>query len=146
MANLPTAPAPRPAQTFTTARAQQWVLASAIVVAVVYVFRSLVEPAMTTAPAKGSKVSAILGAGSPPPALGTWAISYGAGFIFLAVISLAAPELAATLALMTATGSLLANGQSVASDLANLEHSNTTRTVAGTATPSDAGAGHQNLQ
>jgi hypothetical protein len=127
---MASAPSPRPTQGFSSEHAQQWVLASAILLAVTYTFRRLIEPSVSAAPAKGSKASALLGAGSPPPPLGQWAVSFGAAFTILALMTLAAPELAASLALMAATGSLLTNGISVVADLDGLEGNKTAATAA----------------
>lgn len=121
-AKLPTAPGVgRPARGFTSNQAQKWVLAAAIVIAMTYTFRKLIEPGMTAAPAKGSTAHKLAGAGSPPPPLGQWAVAYGAGFTFLALMTVAAPELAASLAMLATAGSLLTNGTSIVADLAGLE-------------------------
>lgn len=111
----------RPAKGFTAQRAQQWVLAAAVITAVVYTFRRISEGAVSTAPAKGGKVSALLGTGSPPPPLGQWAIAYGAGFTLLALVSVAAPELAGSLAMLELVGCVLGNGNALAGDLSKLE-------------------------
>lgn len=124
MTNLPTSPGVgRPARGFTSQKAQTWVLAAAIVIAVTYTFRRLIEPGMTTAPAKGTTAHKLAGAGSPPPPLGQWAVAYGAGFTFLALMTVAAPELAASLAMLATAGTLLTNGTSIVADLAGLEGS-----------------------
>jgi hypothetical protein len=119
---LPSSPSVgRPAHGFTTGRAQKWVLTAAILVAVMYAFRRIVEPSVTTAPARGGTAAKITGAGSPPPALGQWAVSYGVGFLLLSVIALGAPELAASVAMLMVAGSFLTNGTSLIADISGLE-------------------------
>lgn len=122
MMPLPTSPSVgRPAQGFTTQRAQRWVLGAAILIAVTYAFRRIVEPSVTTSPARGGTAKKIAGAGSPPPPLGQWAVAYGAGFLLLSVMSLGAPEVAASLAALTVAGSFLTNGTTIVADIAGLE-------------------------
>lgn len=117
--NLPTVG--RPGRGFTTGRAERWILAAALITAVTYAFRRLVEPSLSSAPERGGQGSRMAGAGSPPPALAQWAIAYSAGFLMLSVIALGAPELAASLAMLALAGNLLANGTSLVADLTNLE-------------------------
>jgi hypothetical protein len=121
MRTLPRSPAPRPASGFTPARAQSWILAAAVVIAVIYGVRRLVEPSLSSAPAKGGTAATLAGAGSPPPTLAHWLVAYGAGFGMLALLALAAPELAGSLALLAAAGSLLTNGTSLVADITGLE-------------------------
>lgn len=111
----------RPAQGFGTLRAQKWILAAALVTAISYAFRRLVEPSVTAAPARGGKVAQLLGSGSPPPPLGQWAIAYGAGFLMLSIVSLGAPEVAASLAMLELAGVALTSGTSLLADIGNLE-------------------------
>jgi hypothetical protein len=114
------APAPRPAQAFSSARAQRWVMAAAIVVAMTYTLRRIVEPAMTTAPARGTQAARLAGHGSPPPSLQRWAVAYGGGFMMLALVAFPAPEVAASLAMLLVVGTLLTNGTAIAADLNTL--------------------------
>lgn len=106
---------------YSTARAQQIILAAALITAVVYAFRRAIEPAVSAAPARGGKAHALAGLGSPPPALGVWAFAYGTGFLMLSVLSLGAPELAGGLAALVIAGELLTNGQAIAADVAQAE-------------------------
>lgn len=124
MMSAPTAG--RPAQGFSPQKAQQWVLVAAVVTGIVYTFRRIIEPSVTTAPKKGTKAAALAGAGSPPPALGQWAIAYGAGFLFLSLMAVAAPELAGSLAMLELAGTLLTNGTSILADITGLEQPATT--------------------
>lgn len=117
----PAAPAVRPAQGLSSARAQRWVLAAAIVVGMTYALRRFVEPAMIDAPTRGGPKARIAGPGTPPPALAHWAVAYGAGFTLLALLALPAPELAGALAILVVTGTLLGNGGALATDLRYLQ-------------------------
>lgn len=119
----PAAPTARPAYGFSTAKAQRWILGSAIVVAMVYMLRRFTED---DPPARGSTAARLAGHGSPPPQLAHWTIAYATGFMFLALIALPAPELAASLAMLTVTGTLLTNGTAIAADLAELQHGEVT--------------------
>lgn len=113
---MPTAPtSPRPAQGFSTQRAQKWVLASALITALVYGIRRITGD---TAAAPGLKNVAGIG---QPTTLAHWAVSYGIAYTMLALLAVAAPEAAASLAMLTLLGNLLANGKGLASDLKSLE-------------------------
>lgn len=114
-----TAPSPRPAQGFSTERAQKWVLVSALLTAVIYGFRRTIEPAQTSSTPAKNKLAALAGSGSPP-ALGQWLVSYAVAFGFLAVIALGAPEFAASLAGVVVLGNLLNNGTTIVADLAGI--------------------------
>lgn len=133
--SVPNAPA-GPARGFTTAKAESWVLASAMIVGAVYGFRRIIEPSVTTAPARGGKAAALLGAGSPPAALGQWAVAYSTSYIFLSIGAIIAPELAAALAMLIVGASLLSNGISVSTDLTTLEGGKKTAAVAPSSSPS----------
>jgi hypothetical protein len=122
-------PMPRAAQGISTGKAQAWILTAALVTAIVYAFRRLIEPATPSTKKGASKAAALLGAGPTPP-LEQWSISYGAAFMMLSILALGAPELAASLALMGVTGNLLANGITIAADLDGLEGSTPTTPTA----------------
>lgn len=113
------APTPRPAQGFTSSRAQSWVLGSAMITALIYGFRRTVEGATPSTVQKG-KVNSLLGSGTPAP-LNQWLIAYGAAYLMLAVLALGAPELAASLAMMAVIGNVITNGLTITGDLAALE-------------------------
>jgi hypothetical protein len=120
-ATVPRAPSPRPAQGFGTARAQKWILAAAILTAVIYGFRRALEPSVAQAPARGGTTSKLAGAGSPPPSLGHWAVAYGAGFVLLSFLSLGAPEVAASIAMLMVAGTAITNGTALVTDIQTLE-------------------------
>lgn len=107
----------RSAQGFSTDRAQKWILAAALITGIVYAFRAVIEPSVSSSPAKGSS---LLG-GSPPPPVGKWAVAYGAGFLMLSILALGAPEVAGSFAMLEIAGVLLTNGTSVIADLSGLE-------------------------
>lgn len=117
-------PTPRPAKGFGTARAQKWVLTAALVTAIIYGFRRALEPSVQQAPARGGTAAKLTGAGSPPPALGHWAVAYGAGFMMLSMLAIAAPEAAGSVAMLIVAGSLLTNGTAIVADIGNLEKTN----------------------
>lgn len=114
--------APRRQGSFGRFRAQRWVLASAVITALIYAFRKAVEPAgaQTTPAKKHSGLATLAGAGQPP-SLEQWAVSYGVAFTMLAMLALALPEIAATIAAMMVAGNLLTNGMAIASDIGNLQ-------------------------
>lgn len=110
----------RPAKSFSTQRAQKWILAAAILSAVIYGFRRIVEPATGNTSSTGTAAQKLAGTATPPTA-SHWAVAYGAGFLILSVISLGAPEVAASIAMLMVVGELLTNGVTIASDIANLQ-------------------------
>lgn len=116
----PAAPAPRPGQGLGTGKAQGYILVCAVITAVIYTFRRLVEPTTGTSSTSSSKLAQLAGAGAPP-SLEQWIVSYGTAFFMLAVLALAAPELAVSLALMGTIGNLLTNGTTIAADISGLE-------------------------
>jgi hypothetical protein len=122
----------RPAQGFSAARAQKWILAAALISALTYGFRLIIEPTVTTAPARGGKAATLAGAGSPPPPLSHWAVSYGAGFLMLSIVSLAAPEVAASIAMLMAAGTFLSHGTSIVADITGLQNTPVAANAAGT--------------
>lgn len=139
---MATAPTPRPTQGFSSARAQRWVMAAALIVGMTYALRRIVEPGMAAAPARGSTAHRVAGAGSPPPSLQRWAVAYGTGFTILALVALPAPEVAGSLAVLVVAGTLLANGTSITADLAHLQGTptpTTATTVDNSPFPADIG-------
>lgn len=127
-------PAPRVTQGFSSTRAQQWILVAAILTGVIYGFRRVVEPASGSSSPSSGKLARLAGAGAPPD-LEHWAVSYGAAFLMLSVLSLGAPELAASIAAMAVAGNLLANGTTIAADLAGLEGTPLTTTAQSSPAP-----------
>jgi hypothetical protein len=128
-------PTPRPAKGFGTLRAQKWVLTAAILTAIIYAFRRLVEPSLSAAPPQGGQAQKLIGSGSPPPALGEWAVAYGTGFLLLSILTLGAPEVAGSLAMLLIAGELLTNGLAIAADIGNLEKQLSGSTSSSSSTP-----------
>lgn len=105
---------------FSTSRANKWVLTSALLTAIVYLVRHLVEGETSPAPATNT-ARQFLGQGSPP-SFGQWAIAYGTGYTMLALLATAEPELAAGLAMFGLAVVFLESGGQLATDLQGLEH------------------------
>jgi hypothetical protein len=112
---------PRPTKGFSSARAQKWVLAAAILEMLIYTFRHLIEGDTSSAPASSSQARAFLGQGKPPN-FGQWIIAYGVAFTFLGVLTLGAPEVAGALAMFMLVATFLESGGQLATDLSQIEH------------------------
>jgi len=132
--------------TFTTARAQRWIIAAALITAMTYAFRRMVEGPLAETSGQqnhGSTLSRFVGSGSPPVPLAHWALAYGAGFLGLSLLALGAPELAGALAVLEIAGTVLTNGSAIATDLNLLQHEPATKDPG--APPPPAGLGLTNL-
>ncbi len=116
---MATVATPRPTKGFTSARAEKWVLTSALITGVVYLVRHLVE-GQSSAPPATSAARAFLGQGSPPN-VGQWLIAYATGFLILAVLAALAPELAAGSAMLIVFSTFIESGGQLAADLKTLE-------------------------
>ena len=119
MSELPQAPTAN----LNAAHAQKWILASAIVVAGMYLVRRLVEGAGVIgvgSNTNNSRTLALLGSGPPPP-LETWLVAYGVSYTGLAIIALGAPELAAAFAILVMVVNVINNGATVSRDLTALQ-------------------------
>ncbi len=86
----------------TSDQAQTAVAGSAFVVAAVFAYRKLVEPATQ------SKTT---------PATAHFVIGFGVTYIVLSLLAQAAPELGGMFAVLVATADLLNNGQALVKDL-----------------------------
>lgn len=117
---VPSAPV-GPGAGLTSDRAQQWVLVAALITTASYGFRRLVETDLKRTPAHGSSTQRLLGSGSPPPPLSTWAFSYGAAFSILALIAFASPEIGGSLAILSVLATVMFNSQAVIADLGSLQ-------------------------
>jgi hypothetical protein len=126
---------PRPAKGFTSARAEKWVMASALITAIVYLVRHLVEGESSPEPAT-SAARAFLGQGSPP-SVGQWLIAYATGFLGLAILAALAPEIAASAAMFVVFATFIESGGQLATDLQKLESG-----TAGPGPASPAGAAY----
>lgn len=114
------ASSPRLGEGMGIAKAQTWIVVSAITTAGMYLLRRLVEGTGIGATGSKGAVSAILGSGSPPPTE-TWIVAYGFTYTTLAVVALGAPELAAAFAILILTVNAINNGITVTSDIGKLE-------------------------
>jgi hypothetical protein len=118
-------------------QARDAVNGAALVVAGIYFYRKLIEPAAGAtpggagvAPAKGSTAqpTSIKGAGAqllgfgPLASTGRFVVGFGFVFIVLSLAEGASPELAGYFALLIALGSILGNGIAVATDLTKQLH------------------------
>lgn len=93
------------------AGAERAVVVSALVVFGVYTYRLLTEGHST-----GGDLRQLAGQGAPPN-IGRFLTGWGFAFFVLAVIAEAAPPLGGALAILTATGDVLANGKQVTDDV-----------------------------
>lgn len=110
---------PRPAKGFTSASARKWVLTSALVSGLIYLVRHLVEGETSPAPSTNA-ARQFLGQGSPPN-VSQWFIAYATGYLGLALLAVAAPEIAASLAIFVLAVTVLESGGQLAKDLGELE-------------------------
>jgi len=96
----------------TRAGAERAVTISALVVFGVYFYRLLSEGHSNT---NGGLLQ--LGGIGAPPNLGRFITGWGTAFLLLAIITEASPPLGGSLAILVATGDVLANGTQVAADV-----------------------------
>jgi hypothetical protein len=105
----------------TTAQGETAVTTSALICGGTYLYRKLSEGAKGARPAK-PKVSAkeaaagVVGLGEVLP-VGTWITGAGVTFIALSIITSANSNLGGSLAILVATGAILANGQALIGDV-----------------------------
>jgi hypothetical protein len=85
----------------TSDQAQSAVSGAAVMVAGVYAYRRLVEPATKT----------------PPAPIAHFVIGFGVTFIVLALLAQSAPALGGMMAILIAVGDLLVNGTTLTRDL-----------------------------
>lgn len=118
---------------FSPAKSEKWVLTSAVITGLVYLVRRLVEGETAgTTPAPKSAARAFLGQGTPP-SFGQWIIAYTTSYFFLALLTVAVPEVAASLAIFVLVATFLESGGQLASDLQQIESG----TAPAAATPSN---------
>lgn len=107
----------------TRAGASGAVVSSAIVVAGMYAYRKLAEPAISAGVALGqrrpaSAINDVLGAGAPPVAVAKFAVGFSFAYMTLALLVLVTPNLAGAMAILLMLAATLAQGQAVFTDLA----------------------------
>jgi hypothetical protein len=91
----------------TESQAQTAVTGSALVVALIFAYRKLVEPA---ASASGSSTR------TAAPNTGHFVIGFGFTYLTLAILAQAAPQLGGMGAILVATADVITNGQAVLKD------------------------------
>lgn len=97
----------------TSEGAERAITISALVVAGVYAYRRLNEPASTQT---SGRLAQLAGKGAPPP-LGVFITAWGFTFLMLSVVASAAPGLGGSMAILVALGDILSNGQQIAKDV-----------------------------
>jgi PPE-repeat protein len=105
----------------TQAQGETAVTTSALICGGMYVYRKLTEHLTKTPPVKpkvtaGAAAKGVLGVGEILPA-GTWLTGAGVTFIGLSIITSVNANLGGSLAILTATGAILGNGQAVLKDV-----------------------------
>lgn len=104
----------------TTAGAEQAVSASALVVGGVYLYRKFTEgavpPVASAASKAGGKPASLLGFG-PVPSVGRFVTGWGFTFMVLSLLAEAMPDFGGWLAILVATGDVLANGTAISVDV-----------------------------
>lgn len=93
------------------------VLVSSLVVAALYAYRKLIEPATVAKETQEPVLRKIIGAEPRPASIEQFAVSFGFVFFSLSIAAMAAPELASAFAILVAVGYTLSNGASVFQDI-----------------------------
>lgn len=119
--------------------AEQVVLTTSLLVAAMYAYRKLTEPALSTGNTKTDKdLFASLGYG-PPPTVGRFVTAFGFAYVVIGTITQFAPGFGASLAVIFAASDVIANGAAIADDvqvgLGNKSRGETTGTISGTPVP-----------
>jgi hypothetical protein len=91
--------------------AERWVTISAVIVAGIYAYRRLTEPAGAPLTLKSAA-----GVGQLPP-LGAWATAWGFTYLVLAILTEASPGIGGSFAILIATADFLTNSSSVFADV-----------------------------
>lgn len=112
------------------ATAERWVTVSAVIVAGIYAYRRLTEPA-----APPVTLKKLAGVGELPP-LGAFATAWGFMYLVIAIMTQAAPGLGGSFAILVATSDFLTNSASVFADVGK-------QTSAGKASQTATSAGTQ---
>lgn len=96
--------------------AEQAVTSSAMIVAAVYAFRKLIEPAVPAATTTSGKAASLVGLGPPPP-FSRFVVGWGVTYTVLAAITAGSPDVGGPLAILVAVGTILGNGTALSSDV-----------------------------
>lgn len=101
----------------TNEGAERAIATSALIVAGIYIFRKLVEPAnVATTVKSGNKGAQLVGLGPVPP-IGTFITGWGVTFIVISIMASMAPGLGGAFAILVAATDVLGNGAALASDI-----------------------------
>lgn len=101
--------------------AQGTIVGCAIVVAAVWGFRTLYETGKEVKTSKSSTAKELAGLSDHPAHPAQFLLGFGFVFFTLSVVSMSSPKLAKTFAILVATGTTLANGASMFTDIGNAE-------------------------
>jgi hypothetical protein len=96
--------------------AEQAVMASAIVVAGTWGYRKLVEPTASTAEVS-SPVKQLIGLEPTPAPAAKFMVAFGFTYLALSLATMGAPDVAGSMAILIATGSILSNGATLFTDV-----------------------------
>lgn len=99
--------------------AEGTVMASSLVVLVLWGYRKLIEPATVNPKANEPALRQIIGAEPRPANSAQFAVAFGFVYLSLSILAMGAPELASAFAVLVATGYVLTNGASVFTDVTN---------------------------
>jgi hypothetical protein len=107
-----------------SSQARDAVNGAALIVAAIYFYRKLIEPATGTSQTRGraqpqtipGAAAQIVGVG-PLASTGRFVVGFGFTFLVLSLMEGASPELAGSFALLIALGAILGNGVAVTADL-----------------------------
>lgn len=114
-------------------KAESAIITSAVVVAGMYAYRKLTEPAVEKKSMSGPRTvkgiaTGVIGTGELLP-VGPWVTGFGASFIVFSILASISPNIGGYSAILMATGSFLGNAQAVHSDLSHaLKHEPATAT------------------
>lgn len=104
-------------------KAESAIITSAVVVAGMYAYRKLTEPAVEKKSMSGPRTakgiaSGVIGTGELLP-VGPWVTGFGASFIVFSILASISPNIGGYGAILMATGSFLGNAQAVHGDLSH---------------------------
>lgn len=101
--------------------AEGTIVGCAVIVLAVWGFRTLYETGKEVKESKSSTAKELAGLSAHPAKPAQFLLGYGFVFFTLSVVGMGAPELAKTFAILIATGTTLANGAMMFTDIGNAE-------------------------
>jgi hypothetical protein len=105
------------APTSSRKNAEGTVLVASLVVAAVWAYRKLIEGSSVASKTNEPALRKVIGLEAKPANTAQFAVAFGFTFFTLSIGAMAAPELASAMAILIATGDVLANGASVFTDI-----------------------------